>query len=116
MYENLFTILPDESTVETILRLFGIETMSHGEMFHKELINEDTLLQEFVKLKILLSTKYRPYKLKQMYTSLTLSKCITILKHFLGAVGFYLQSAEGTYLLVDIHKVKKKREVVVTFD
>ena len=42
MYENLFTILPDESTVETILRLFGIETMSHGEMFHKELINEVT--------------------------------------------------------------------------
>ena len=81
---QLFRIIPNESTVQLILDAFGLSDLEDTRYFTKENMNESNTIQLLTDLIPQLSHFYLPCKLKNYLSpQLTHKKCITILRQFI---------------------------------
>ena len=109
-----FQLLPDYTAIQTVVSLFHIDKLQHDVYLPEQ--NESELIQRFQSHTNLFETYYKHYPFKQLFMTLSLKRCITILRHFLSVVNYGLLKEKTGYRLIDIDFIKRSQRVTVTFD
>ena len=79
-YESVLSITPDYTAIQSVVSLFHIDKLQHDVYLPEQ--NESKLIQRFQSHTDLFETYYKNYPFKQLFMTLSLKRCITILRHF----------------------------------
>ena len=127
---QLFRVLPDIEVINSLLQIFGLDTLKDTKFFTKESLKENETVSKLTEMKDELEKYYLPCKAKNYITTITEKKSITILRQFIKVHGYTLISKEryidgkktSVYRLIEDNKEstpkksKNKKNIVISFE
>ena len=127
---QLFRVLPDIEVINSLLQIFGLDTLKDTKFFTKESLKENETVSRLTEMKDELEKYYLPCKAKNYITTITEKKSITILRQFIKVHGYTLISNEryidghktSVYRLIEDNKEstpkksKDKKNIVISFE
>ena len=127
---QLFRVLPDMEMINSLLQVFGLDTLKDTKFFTKESLKENETSTKLTDMKDELEKYYLPCKAKNYITNITDKRSITILRQFIKVHGYTLISKEryidgnktSVYRLIEDNKEstpkksKNKKNIVISFE
>jgi len=127
---QLFRVLPDMEIINSLLEVFGLDTLKDTKFFTKESLKENDTPSKLINMKDQLEKYYLPCKANNYIVDITEKRSITILRQFIRVHGYALISKEryidgkktSVYRLIEDNKEstpkksKDKQKIVISFE
>ena len=129
---QLFRVLPDIEIINSLLQIFGLNSLYDTKFFTKESLKENDTVNKLCEMKGELEKYYLPCKAKNYINDINDKRCITILRQFIKVHGYTLISKEryidgkkmSVYRLIEDNKEptpkkstsKNKKDIVISFE
>jgi len=127
---QLFRVLPDMEMINSLLQIFGLDSLNDTKFFTKESLKDNETVSRLTEMRDELGKYYLPCKAKNYIIDITEKKSITILRQFIRIHGYTLISKErhidgkktSVYRLIEDNKEstpkknKNKKNIVISFE
>ena len=128
---QLFRVLPDIEIINSLLQIFGLNSLYDTKFFTKESLKDNDTVNKLYEMKDELEKYYLPCKAKNYINDINDKRCITILRQFIKVHGYTLISKEryidgkkmSVYRLIEDNKEptpkksnKDKKDIVISFE
>ena len=128
---QLFRVLPDIEIINSLLQIFGLNSLYDTKFFTKESLKDNDTVNKLYEMKDELEKYYLPCKAKNYINEINDKRCITILRQFIKVHGYTLISKEryidgkkmSVYRLIEDNKEptpkksnKDKKDIVISFE
>jgi len=127
---QLFRVLPDIEIINSLLEIFGLDTLKDTKFFTKGSLKENEIVSRLTGMRSELEKYYLPCKAKNYTTNITEKRSITILRQFIKVHGYTLISKEkyidgnktSVYRLIEDNKEytpkknNKMKKIVISFE